>query len=192
MINIINMPLAAKGPGLPCVVVPKSNSQEFHSILKLYCSWNVENMPVFMFHYLLTWLGPEPLLSAKVDEYLFTVHKEPLHRQNGDVSESSDDSSEILCMLIVYNIMWSFHLARLPLSLFSQTTLLKTELCDTNAGVSQRPFRFCTGGFTKKMYSQSGPAWRKHVYHIEAPVPRPGLQTDPHKTDCVAKQHTYQ
>lgn len=85
MINIINMPLAAKGPGLSCVVVPKSNSQEFHSILKLYYSWNVENMPVFMFHYLLTWLrtGPEPFprgggdfLSVKVDEYVFIVYKE--------------------------------------------------------------------------------------------------------------------
>ena len=87
MINIINMALVAKGLGLSCVVVPKSNSQEFHSILKLYHSWNVENMPVFMFHYLLTWLrkGPEPFppgggdfLSVKVDEYVFTVYKEPL------------------------------------------------------------------------------------------------------------------
>lgn len=42
MINIINMPLAAKGPGLSCVVLPKSNSQEFHSIFKLYYIWNVE------------------------------------------------------------------------------------------------------------------------------------------------------
>lgn len=86
MINIINMPLAAKGPGLSCVVVPKSNSQEFHSILKLYHSWNVENMPVFMFHHLLTRLrtdrepfpsGGGDFLSVTADEYVFTVHNEP-------------------------------------------------------------------------------------------------------------------
>lgn len=120
------MPLAAKGPGLPCVVVPKSSSQEFHSILKLYDSWNVENMAVFMFHYLLTCLhtGPEPVLSVQVDEYVFIVQKEPFIGKDGDILESSDDSSVSIFMLILYDTVRSFHLARLgvlflSLSLFS-------------------------------------------------------------------------
>ena len=86
MMNIINMALAAKGPSLSSVAMPKSHSQEFHSILRPYRGRNGENMPLFMSRYLLmrTCTGLEVfppsgggLLSVKFDEYVFTVYREP-------------------------------------------------------------------------------------------------------------------
>lgn len=179
MINIINMPLVAKGPGLSCVVVPKSNSQEFHSILKLYHSWNVENMPVFMFHYLLTWLrtGPEPFplgwgrfpISEGWWICIYCIQG-ALHSKNGDISGSSDDSSVILFMLILYDTMWSFHLAKLSaVSLFKPHQHFQEELCDKHAGVSQLSFPLHRG--ITKVESIRSSLKKKHVYYEEALVP---------------------
>jgi hypothetical protein len=48
MINIINVPGAARGRGRRCEATPRSCSQEFHSVLKLHRKGNGESIPPFL------------------------------------------------------------------------------------------------------------------------------------------------
>lgn len=153
MINIINMPLAAKGPGLSCVVLPKSNSQEFHSIFKLYYIWNVEKKNARFYVPLFTDLTSNGSWTFSTGRGTFPISESwwiciyciqgAIHSQNGDILQSSDDSSVILFMLILYDTMWSFHLANL--SVVSSFFKPLWELWDTNAGVSQLSFALHRG-----------------------------------------------
>lgn len=96
------------------------------------------------------------------------------HSQNGDILESSDDSSVILFMLILYDTMWSFHLAKLnvvsPSFFFyflnHTSTFKRSSMTQTLESLNYR--LLCTGALQK--WSQSDPVWRKHVYYVKALV----------------------
>lgn len=141
--------------------------------------------PFFMFRYLLTWLRTEPelfplggekdFLSLKVDEYVFTVHKEPL-RAKMDIyigEQWWQLHNSIWANIIQHNVVisaikaprthflvWKNHMRTLRKSFVTQTLhSLCCFLCIHQENM-----------FTIKELQQ----------------------TDLHKAESVTKQHTYQ